>query len=43
MHRYVLQFKSVTKFICKHVVSEPDPWKIGKEGLENGAGWKCTL
>ena len=26
-----------------HVVSEPDPRKIGKEGLVNGAGWKCTL
>ena len=26
-----------------HVVSEPDPRKIEKEGLVNGAGWKCTL
>ena len=25
------------------IVSEPDPRKIGKEGLVNGAGWKCTL
>ena len=25
------------------VVSEPDPRKIEKEGLVNGAGWKCTL
>ena len=25
------------------VVSEPDPRKIGREGLVNGAGWKCTL
>ena len=27
----------------RHLVSEPDPWKIEKEGLVNGAGWKCTL
>ena len=26
-----------------YVVSEPDPWKIKKEGLVNGVGWKCTL
>ena len=25
------------------VVSEPDPRKIGKEGLVNWLGWKCTL
>ena len=25
------------------LVSEPDPRKIGKEGLVNGAGRKCTL
>ena len=25
------------------VVSDPDPRKIEKEGLANGAGWKCTL
>ena len=25
------------------LVSEPDPRKIEKEGLVNGAGWKCTL
>ena len=27
----------------KGLVSERDPRKIGKEGLVNGAGWKCTL
>ena len=32
---------SYTTFI--YVVSEPDPRKIGKEGLVNGTGWKCTL
>ena len=26
-----------------NVVLEPDPLKIEKEGLINGAGWKCTL
>ena len=26
-----------------HVVSEPEPRKIEKEGLVNGVGWKCTL
>ena len=26
-----------------NLVLEPDPRKIGKEGLVNGAGWKCTL
>ena len=25
------------------LVSEPKPRKIGKEGLVNRAGWKCTL
>ena len=25
------------------VVSEPDPRKIGKEGLAHRLGWKCTL
>ena len=25
------------------LVLEPDPRKIGKEGLVNGVGWKCTL
>ena len=25
------------------IVSEPDPRKIEKEGLVNGAGWRCTL
>ena len=25
------------------LVLEPDPQKIEKEGLVNGAGWKCTL
>ena len=25
------------------LVLEPDPGKIRKEGLVNGAGWKCTL
>ena len=25
------------------LVSEPDPQRIGKEGLVNGVGWKCTL
>ena len=25
------------------LVSEPDPRKIGKEGLVNRVGWKCTL
>ena len=25
------------------IVLEPDPRKIGKEGLVNEAGWKCTL
>ena len=25
------------------LVSESDPWKIGKGGLVNGTGWKCTL
>ena len=32
----------VDKIAC-HLVLEPDPRKIGKEGLVNGAGWKCTL
>ena len=27
----------------RRLVSEPDPRKIEKEGLVNGAGWKCTL
>ena len=27
----------------QELVSEPDPQNIGKEGLVNGAGWKCTL
>ena len=26
-----------------YLVSEPDPREIEKEGLVNGAGWKCTL
>ena len=26
-----------------NLVSEPDPWKIEKEGLVNEVGWKCTL
>ena len=27
----------------QELVSEPDPQNIGKEGLVNGAEWKCTL
>ena len=27
----------------KGVVLEPDPRKIGKEGLAHRLGWKCTL
>ena len=26
-----------------HVVLEPDPRKIEKEGLAHRPGWKCTL
>ena len=29
--------------VTPHLVSEPDPSKIEKEGLVNEAGWKCTL
>ena len=29
--------------VTPHLVSEPDPSKIEKEGLVNEAGWKCTV
>ena len=29
--------------VANNVVSEPDPRKIGKEGLAHRLGWKCTL
>ena len=41
----IIQGKCLLKVstYSKAVVSEPDPRKIGKEGLVNGVGWKCAL
>ena len=44
---YRILLYTVQQFITLNVqysvVSEPDPRKIGKEGLAHRLGWKCTL
>ena len=37
------QYLCTARWCWPHIVLEPDPRKIEKEGLVNAAGWKCTL
>ena len=34
---------SLARPVSANLVSDPDPRKIEKESLVNGAGWNCTL